>query len=130
MHRIDLLVDLAGNKKVVDVTVRHPKDGYKECGDEAAAGEKFKVKFIQDRYHISKEHIIPFSIEAYGVLGNKAKEFLRAVAKFKTGDDKGAYSSILRFYRARIAVAVQRGNVIAINRWRARCGAAAAAVGA
>ena len=116
---------------MVDVTVRHPKDGYKERGDEATAGEKFKFKFIQDRYHISKDNIIPFSIEAYGVLGNKAKTFLQALAKFKTGGDtKGTYSKIVRFYRARIAVAVQRGNVIVINRWRARYGAAAAGAGA
>ena len=61
--------------------------------------------------------MIPFAIETYGVMGEAAKNFLRSAAKNKAGDNKAAYAQMVNFYRSRIAVAVQRGNLIAINRW-------------
>ena len=73
--------------------------------------------FITARYMVSKDNITPFAIETFGVMGEAAKNFLRSAAKNKAGDNKVAYAQLVSFYRSRIAVAVQRGNVIAINRW-------------
>ena len=42
---------------------------------------------------------------------------ISSAAKNKAGDNKVAYAQLVNFYRSRIAVAVQRGNLIAINRW-------------
>ena len=86
------------------------------------------MRFITDRYTISKDNINPFAIETYGVMGEAAKKYLRSAAQNKAGDNKAAYAQLVNFYRSRIAVAVQRGNAIVINRWL-YCRAAAAAQG-
>jgi hypothetical protein len=120
VHRIDTLVTTAtGTKVVIDTTVRHPIHGssHETRGAAAAAAEKDKVDWISTRYTISKENIIPFAIETFGVMGAVAQKFLRTAARNKAGDDKIAYAQLISFYRARIAVAVQRGNALAINNW-------------
>ena len=58
-----------------------------------------------------------FALEAYGSMGEDAKNFLRSAAKIKSGDNKVANAQLVNVCRSRIAVAVQRGHLIAINRW-------------
>ena len=119
-NRIDTLVQLpSGTKIVIDVTIRHVTHGssHEIRGASAAAAEKDKVRFISDRYTIPSRDIIPFALETYGNMGEAAKNFVRSAAKNKAGDNKVAYAQLVNFYRSRIAVAVQRGNLIAINRW-------------
>ena len=118
-HRIDTLVTLPpGTQIVIDMTVRRPIHGssHEIRGASAAAAEKDKVRFITDRFTIPKDDTIPFVFEMYGVMGEAARNILRSVAKNEAGD-KQAYAQLVNFYRSHIAVAVQRGNLIAINHW-------------
>jgi len=127
-HSIDTLITTEVGNLPVDVTIRQPRvdNAWAVRGKAAEAGEKEKVAFISERYVVSKDHIIPFAIETYGVFGEKAKQLIRALAKVKAGENNRAvYAQYVRNYRARIGVAVQRGNGVAINRWRAWMAAAA-----
>jgi len=119
-HRMDVLVTTKeGDKLAVDTTVRHPipVGARRTRGTTAKIGDDEKLDFISDRYNISKDHIKPFSIETYGVMGEIAKDLLRKLAKNKAGDDKVAYARNVSYYRSRIAVAVQRGNHLIVDRW-------------
>ena len=59
-------------------------------------------------------------------MGGKAKAFLRFLARVKYGDEnKVASAQFVAFHRTHIAVAVQRGNAVAFNRWRGKCAVAA-----
>ena len=52
--------------------------------------------------------------------GVPARHRGRAVARaaaYQAGDNKVIYAQLVNFYRSRIAVAVQRGNAIVVNRW-------------
>ena len=118
--RADTLVTLPSRTKIaINMTIRHVTHGssHEIRGASAAAAEKDKVRFITDRYTMPKADTIPFVLETSGVTGEAAKNFVRSAAKNKAGDIKVAYAQLVKFYRSRIAVAVQRGNLIAINRW-------------
>ena len=120
-HRADILLTTEkGSKVVIDTTVHHPihASAHTTRGVAAKAAEAQKVRFIRERYMISGGHFIPFSLETYGAMGEAAKEFLRTLARNKAGGNNVIYAQLVGFYRSRIAVAVQRGNLVAINRWR------------
>ena len=133
MHRVDTYMQLPDGNIVVDTTVGHPlaPGAHERRGAAAAHKEKFKIKFITDRYTISEATIIPFAVETYGAMGGKAAELLRFLARKKYGEGNGvAYGQFIAFHRTRIAVAVQRGNAVAIARWRAQSVAPAGGVAA
>ena len=129
IHRCDIyIIQPDGNNVVIDTTVGYPLAGlaHEQRGASAADNEKFKVKHITERYTISEAVIIPFAAESFGVLGAKANAFLRFLAKNKHGEhNKAGYAQFIAYSRARIAVAVQRGNALLIDRWRAECAKAA-----
>ena len=130
-HRIDVHVTLeTGEKVVVDTTVRHPTHGSAHLtrGVTAKAAEKFKGDFITVRYMASRNQIKTVALETYGVMGEEGQALLRHVAGFRAGENKAAYAQLVNLYRTRIAVAVQRGNLLVINRWLRRHGAAAPAL--
>jgi len=124
-HRADAVITGLNGKLVIDTTVRHPVDAlgaaHEQRGLAARKGEKDKVKFISDRYVIPTASIIPFAVETYGTLGDKAKDFLMLCATRRAGSEESKIPWFLNCYRARVAVAVQKGNGISLDAWRARC---------
>ena len=65
--------------------------------------------------------LITIGVETYGTLGDKAKEFLKVCATRRAGSEERLIPQILFGYRARVAVAVQKGNGVSIDVWRSRC---------
>jgi len=131
-HRIDIHVLLpSGERVVIDTTVRLPlhPEAHKKRGVTAEAAHTEKVTWITKRYKIPKATVKPFAIETYGAMSETAKDLVRLTAKYKAGDDTIMYAQLVSQYRSRIAVAVQRGNHIAIHRWLARRTHAAPALG-
>ena len=124
-HRADVLITGLAGKKVIDTTVRHPVDAlgaaHEQRGLAARKGEEDKVSFISSRYVIPTASIIPFAVETYGTLGDKAKDFLRHCAEARAGGDEKMIPLIEHGYRARVAVAVQKGNGVSLDVWRAKC---------
>jgi hypothetical protein len=124
-HRADVLITGLAGKKVIDTTVRHPVDAlgaaHEQRGLAARKGEEDKVSFISSRYVIPTASIIPFAVETYGTLGDKAKDFLRVCAEARAGGEEKMIPQILHGYRARVAVAVQLGNGVSLDAWRAKC---------
>ena len=118
-HRIDVYARLGGTGVAIDVTVRHPThaSAHETRGVSAKGAEEDKRHWISSRYTISKDNIIPFAIETYGVMGEAAKTLLRKIARAKSGDDVARYAQLVRAHRSRIAVAVQRGNHTIVRRW-------------
>jgi hypothetical protein len=115
---IDVLITRLAGKKVIDMTVRHPIDAlgaaYEQRGLATRKGEEDKVTFISSRYVIPTASeqctsaflsIIPFAVETYGTLGDKAKDFLRNCAEASAGGEEKMIPQILHGYRARVALA-------------------------
>jgi hypothetical protein len=120
VHRIDALVTMQnGIKLAIDTTVRHPTHGSSHTtpGAAAKAGAKEKRTWISARYTVPEHTITPFALETHGYIGEDAKAYLQTAARSKTGTSKTAYAQQVDFYRSRIAIAVQRGNAVAISRW-------------
>ena len=121
--RIDAVVQLEdGTKLFVDATVRHPvhAKSHLERGAAAKAAEVYKRAQVINRYVISEGHLKPFALETLGFIGASASELLGMFARHKAGGNDILYGMIVRYYRARIAVAIQRGNFNMINKWRLR----------
>ena len=130
-HKIDVKMYTPNGVVAVDVTGHDPRSStfataqakaHTERGGTCAAAEKRKVKELHARYVVPAGSFLTLAFETGGLLGEDAKKLLRALAKAKTGGLPGAqYGYWYRTFRARISVAIQRGNATAVHIWNKYC---------
>ena len=142
-HAADIAITEADRRTVlIDPTVTTPTvtpsevnparvPGFKAKAAEAKKEEKLQERFLVPDLLLAVVEFVPFGIESYGRLGAKAEAFLVAVARrayppvpLDSGgewDVDGRMSIYVGRIRARVQIALAKGNEVMFEKFRLAC---------